>query len=266
MRISQFSKLSMIALIGLVVAIHSPPTCASDQAPVTIRVGTTPTPSERMTHDETRPGYLVELFNRIEPLANVKFEYIFANWDQVLRLIRTSRVEAGFNSSFKAERAIYGAYPMKDGEPDPSRATIRYAYSLFTYGESGISWDGQTVNGLTGPIGIEKGAAIISTLKNLELPVKEIKTYESMVSLLAGRRLQAIAAVDDHLELAAKKNGHRFGDIKKLTPPLQTRVGYLMFSKRFCDKSTDICEAIWDGIRTVKNSDEYKAVRAQYGN
>lgn len=238
---------------------------AAEQRPVIIKIATTPTASERLTHDETRPGYIVELFNRVETIAKVEFEYVYADWDQVLRLVRTNRVDAGFNSSFKDERTAYGAYPMANGKHDPTRSTLEYTYSLYTYGDTKITWDGTSIQGLIVPVGVEKGASILPKLKSLGVQTQEIKTYESMISLLAGGRLQVIAAIDDHLEAAVRISRHRFGDMNKLSPPLETRVGYLMFSKRFCTKSSEMCEAVWNGIRTVKNSDEYKAVRAKYG-
>lgn len=260
MRLVSLLKLIVVAITGALIPVP----VLAERPPILIKVATTPTVSERLTHDEARPGFLVELFNRIEPLANVEFEYVFTNWDQVLRLIRTGRVDAGFNSSFKADRSVYGAYPMVDGKPDPSRATIEYYYSFFTYGSSKITWDGKTLQGLNGPVGIEKGASILPTLNKLGIQTQEIKTYESMVSLLAGGRISVVAAIDHHLGIAATTNDDRYNQLKKLTPPLQQNIGYLMFSKRFCTKSPNVCEDVWNGIRTVKKTDEYKAVRAQY--
>lgn len=236
---------------------------ASDE-PIELTIGTTPTKSERMTGDPDRPGWLVELFNAVEPLAKVRFKYVFNDWDQVLRLVRTGRIEAAFNSSYKADRAVYGSYPMKDGKPDPSRATVEYEYSLYVRNDSNVKWDGNSIENLQGPVALEKGAAILPRLQQLGLEVQEVASYRALLSLLKGRRVGAIAAIDVHVDVAQKQSPERFGGIEKLSPPLQRRTGFLMFSKSFCAREGDICEAVWNAIGEVKASENFKTIRAQY--
>jgi polar amino acid transport system substrate-binding protein len=232
--------------------------------PVELTIGTTPSKSERITGDPDRPGWLVELFNAVEPLANVRFKYVFNDWDQVLRLVRTGRIEAAFNSSYKVARAVYGSYPMKDGKPDPSKATVEYEYSLYVRRDSNVKWDGSGFENLNGPVALEKGAAILPRLQQLGLETREITSYRSMLSLLAGGRIDAIAAIDVNVDVLQKQSPERFGGIVKVSPPLQTRTGYLMFSKIFCDRDRNICNAVWNAIRDVKMSESFRNIRAQY--
>ena len=208
--------------------------------------------------------WLIEMFNAAEPIANVKFEYVFVPWDQALRLLRAGSVDAVFNSSYKPERAVYGAYPMKDGKPDPGKATLEYNYSFYIHAGSPVEWDGDRLTNLDGPVGVEKSASIVTALEKSGLPTEQVRNYESLVSLLAGQRLSAIAAIEDIVDLVVRENAARFGGIRKLTPPIQRRVGYLMFSKRYCEVKRSVCQAVWNAIGQVRRSDAFKAMRARY--
>ena len=95
---------------------------AESEKPIRIRVVTTPVISPLVTHQADRPGLLIELFNRVEPLANVRFDYSYLPWDQCLRMVRTGLANGVFSASYRQDRAEYGDYPFRDGILDETRA------------------------------------------------------------------------------------------------------------------------------------------------
>ena len=255
--------LTAVLAIGL-VAVFGGPGVAADDEPLVINVATVPTPTKRVTRKKDRPGWQIELFQSVEARTGVKFEYAFVPWDQAMRLVRTGAVQAAFNSSYKPERAVFGAYPIKDGEPDPSRATVEYTYALYALKDSGVTWDGQSIAGLERPLVVEKSGAILSQLEKLGIRTQELTDYEAMLSMVIGRRAQALAGVDQIVDPMLAMDAERFDDLQKLEPPLQRRVGYLMFSKRFCQSKPAVCDAVWAAIGDIRQTDEFKAMRLSY--
>src|SRR5690606_8455339 len=57
--------------------------------------------------------------------------FVFVPWVRALKMVEHGDADAAFNSSFSPIRAKYGAYPMKDGVPDESRASLRYEYIAY---------------------------------------------------------------------------------------------------------------------------------------
>ncbi|MCP5367232.1 MAG: transporter substrate-binding domain-containing protein [Hyphomicrobiales bacterium] len=253
-----------VVLFIVIMAVASAHAQADGSRPVKLRIATTPAPSSRVTHDPARPGWIIELLNRVERQANVTFDYVFEPWDQCLRLVRTGLVQAVFNSSFKPDRAAYGAYPMRDGKPDASRANLHYAYHLYVRKGSGIAWDGQTLSGVTAPVAVERKAAIIPLLEKLGTPYLEAETYTNMIILVRTGRADAMAGIAETVAPLLAKAPGAADQIVQVTPPLQERAGYLMFSKRYCAKRGAVCEAVWNAVRTVRASPEYQAVKAGY--
>lgn len=257
--------LAVVFAAGMITA-SSDPGMAADDKPVVINVATVPPPGHRITHNKDRPGWLIELFQEVQARTGVKFEYVFVPWDQALRLVRTGAAQAAFNSSYTPERAVYGVYPMRDGKPDPSRATVQYAYALYAHRDSGITWDGQRIGGLDGPVAVEKSAAVLAQLKKLGAQTVELPNYEAILSMVSSRRVQALVGIDQIVDAMLTTSADRFADISKVDPPLQRRVGFLMFSKSFCASKGDVCEAVWNAIGEVRQTDAFKAMRASYEN
>ncbi len=263
-----YISLLLITFLTIVIALN-PAQQAIGAEPtaneiVTLRIATTPEPSQKITHKKVHPGWQVEMFNAAELLAGVRFKYVFVPWDQALRLVRTGRIEAVFNSTFKTDRSVYGVYPMKDGQADRSRASTLDHYSLYIYKGAPVSWDGKLSLGNNGLVGFEKGAAIKPIIEKLGVPYREVNTYTAMLSLLAAKRVTAIAGVSGSIDWQIKSNPGRFAAIQKLEPPLQRRAAYLMFSKQYCSKRSEVCEAVWNAIGQVRRSPGFAAIRARY--
>ena len=82
---------------------------------------------------KNKPGWVVELSRRavMQCDADIEINFIFAPWSRALQLVKYGDVAAAFISSYKVERTEYGVYPLKDGNPDESRAFKRYAYNAY---------------------------------------------------------------------------------------------------------------------------------------
>ncbi len=248
-----------IAAASLVDETHS-----ADGKPTRLRIATTPEPSVTITHEPDRPGTVIELFNRVEKLANVKFDYTFMTWDQCLRNVRTGLIQGAFNSSYKPDRAEYGDYPLRDGKPDESRATREYKYEIYAAQHAKLTWDGERLSGNANPLAVERNASIIPRLNSLGIGYTEVANYRDMLNLLRTRRVDGIVGITESVETLLRDDPDAEKQLLRLEPPLQNSLGYLMFSKRYCASNGEVCEAVWNAIGEVRQSQEYKDVKASY--
>jgi polar amino acid transport system substrate-binding protein len=254
----------MISLAMPLMAPLATEARAENGKPVRIRIATTPVVSPLVTHEADRPGLMIELFNRVEPMANVKFDYTYVPWDQCLRMVRTGLVHGIFNASFRPERAEYGDYPLKGKTPDETRATYEYRYDIFAGRQSGMTWDGKVISGVGSSLAVPRDASIIPKLKSLGVPYTEVSTYAEMLALVRTRRADGLVGLPETVESLMNASTDADADIQRMSPSLQTSIGYLMFSKRFCGKNGSVCEAVWNAIGEVRRSQEYKDLQATY--
>jgi len=55
-------------------------------------------------------------------------------WKRTLLSVKGGTVSAAFTSSFKKDRAEFGAYPMRNGKTDPTRLSV-YTLTIFIQSE-----------------------------------------------------------------------------------------------------------------------------------
>lgn len=214
--------------------------------------------------DWTRPGTTIELLKIAERNLNLKFEFKRVPWKRALMMTEANETDAIFHSSFKEERLKIGVYPMKNGKPDQERRLINNSYVLYKLKDSPLEWDGSKFTNLNGPVGAAIGYAIVGDLKKKGVTVEESKkTLNSMLKLVQ-RRLAAVAELENMADLTLADNPEKFKNIVKVHPPLRTKPYYLMFSHGFVKKYPQVAERIWDEIRKVRESDEFRDIFLRY--
>jgi polar amino acid transport system substrate-binding protein len=210
------------------------------------------------------PGWQIELFRQVADKVGVKFEFRRMTWKQVLARIKTEEFDAAFNSSYSPERATYGVYPMLDGEPDTTRATLSYSYWLYRKNDSPVTWDGVSFTGLEKPIGAESSAAIVQVLKDHGAQVIEASTYPEILDMLRTGQVDAVAGFAGNIEAFLQADPQRYSHITRYPVPLQRRNGYLMFSQSFYAKNKALVERIWNAIADIWSSPEAAEIRRNY--
>ena len=212
---------------------------------------------------EEDPGYYVELARKAAATWGTRVDFQFMNWARVLKAVRAGIVSAGFASSFKEERAEYGAYPMKDGKPNEALAQRAYAYHLYGLKEDTAAvadWRSQIAGSL---VSVEKSASIISTLEGLDAEIYERTQYENQLELLINKRSRFAVGIGDNFDRYVAANPDFAERIVRLDPPVEKRVGYVMFGKAFYAANTDLVDCYWQEAADLAKTDWY-AERKRY--
>lgn len=235
----------------------------------TITLITTDQGSARVTGegrdlDPRRPGWMIELFRLVGDTAGVTFVFQRTAWKDALRKVRDGEADAAFNSSFKPSRAVYGAYPMRDGKLDYDRATLSYTYWLYHRKDTPLSWNGMQFKGLSRPIGAERSAAIVPMLEKQGAQVLEIQGYDQILKSLTDGRTDGIAGFEGNVEALLQANPQEYSGITRHPVPLLRSSGFLMFSKQFYDRNTPLAERIWDTIAEVWATPRAAEIRRSY--
>ncbi len=197
-------------------------------------------------------------------LCDVDIKFILVPWKRALHLVEHGGADAAFSSSYNTERAVYGAYPMKDGKPDTYRAIRGYFYLLFTHKVSDLKWDGKEITGASKKIAVERGSAGVDIVKNLGLKPIEFNNEHQMLQMLSARRVDGMAAIEGNAKAVMNQHPLLARQIEILQPPLKSKHGYLMFSKKFYFKHAELTECIWNAVGNIRASAEYKALVKSY--
>ena len=211
------------------------------------------------------PGINIELFQAVAKKAKIKIEFNRVPWNRGLSLLKTDDVDAIFQSSFKESRKEFGAYPMRtDGTVDDSRNICKMTYSFYKLKDSPFDWNGQNVSNLDGKVGVVHGYSVIDDLKKLGVDYDESNNMRSNFDKLLNRRIGAYAQITIDADAFLKANPSTKKFVTKLTIPIKEKSYYLMFSKHFYSRHPGVAESFWDGIKNIRNSDQYKQIYNKY--
>ncbi len=198
-----------------------------------------------------KPGVTPEVLNLIAK----KLRY---PWARGLMKIELNEIDALFHASFKEERLLNGVYPMKGGKPDENRMIMMQSYNLYKHKDSSLSWDGEKIEHLSGPIGALLNYAIVGDLKKLGVTVEEASYLLSLLKRVENGRLAGLANLGNMTDVLISKHASVLKNVVKLSPPL------LMFSHGFVKENARLVNAIWHEIEVMKKSGEYDAILKSY--
>jgi ABC-type sugar transport system substrate-binding protein len=214
--------------------------------------------------DKKKPGWFVELSRKASKQCGGKVSFDFLPWVRALALLEKGEIQAVFNSSYTTDRTNYGAYPLKDGVPDESRASKRYAY--YVYANSSISDESlRKNNNINGrKVIAERGAAVIEELEKRNATIVTSTKYINMLRMLAAGRVDAAVGIEGDFDSILSREPALRDKIIKSQIPLQKRVGYVMFSKSFYAKHRDIVECFWTTSANLRETDWFREMQATY--
>jgi polar amino acid transport system substrate-binding protein len=186
-------------------------------------------------------------------------------WARALALLRKGEMEAVFYSSYSAERTEFGVYPLNNGVADESRASRRSAYHVYAAADSDDTalLNGAEVGGRQ--IVVERQSSIIPELQRRNAIIVTSAKYLSMLRMVAARRVDAAVGIDKTFDGILAKNPDLLAKITKVDSVIEKKVGYVMFSKPFYGKNSDIAECLWTASATLRDSDWFKEMRSAYG-
>ncbi|CAK0759181.1 Transporter substrate-binding domain-containing protein [Azospirillaceae bacterium] len=202
--------------------------------------------------DPDKPGVSVELVKMVGAALGLEIKLSRMPWPRCLSGLQKGEVDAIFNSSFKEERLINGAYPMKDGKLDSHRRITTISYFLYRQKGAAIGWDGKAFANLTGVIGAPLGYSIVGDLNKLGVKVEETPDTSGNFKKLRLGRLAGVAAQDVTADQILKKGG--FADIEKVAPSISTKDYFVMISHPFLEAHRDVAEAFWTKLGEIRDA------------
>ena len=210
------------------------------------------------------PGVTIEILRLIEKSLDIRFVITREPWARVLFNLENNHIDGIFHASFTADREKIGVYPRRDGRIDTARSLFERAYVLYVKKGSPLIWDGSSLQNLTGSVGVIRGYAIIDDLKRMNVPMEELSTPLQGMNLLLLNRIAAFAELQNSGDHILSLEREAMSDIVKLSPALQTKPYYLIFSREFYAKHTGLAERIWDEIHRLVASGEYDSIFRKY--
>jgi len=251
--------------IGVAVGSASP---AFSKSPRHISIGFTGTDHARINLvdgklSDDRPGWFVELAVRVGQKCGHTVSFHQKPWKRVLNEVAAGKLWAATNSSYKIERTAFGQYPTVDGQPDKSRAFSKYEYvAIVRQGENTDIVEKGIVSGRK--YIVERGASIISVLKENGAIIHEMSDYDKMLRLLTKGRADAMAIIAGALDDSLARFPEFRDKIEKSRVPLLERVGYIMFSKPLYQKHSALIECFWTESARLMQSAWFRDMKRTY--
>jgi len=180
--------------------------------------------------DWSKPGITLELLKMVEKKVGIPFQFKRMPWKRCLYMVETGLADATFHASYKPDRAQYGAYPLRGGELDPTRAIYKNAYAIYIKRGSGVTWNGEAFSNISRPIGTQLSYAVADDLRRMGYAVEEEGIAASNLDKLLTGRISAYAGMETIVDNILGKGNPRYQFVEKLQPVLGEKVrAYLHF-------------------------------------
>jgi len=220
---------------------------------------------EGLQFPATNPGVSVELVRLLEKELKLAIEIKRFPWARCLETeLKNGTADGAFIASYKKEREEFGKYPTNaDGSVDTSKRVTTLSYSFFKLKNNAWTWDGKTLTGLSGSVGVPGGYSIADDLTKMGATVIANGSTElNFRNLLAGR-LALVATIDEDGDYILKKPEF-VGKIEKITTPIVSKPYYVMLSKQFVSKNPDLAAKIWNAVATLREKHYLKISEAYF--
>lgn len=102
------------------------------------------------TIDWKKPGINLEILKKVGNKLKIKIEFYRMPWARGLYEVQSNRIDGIFSTLFTEKRSKLGAFPMKEGKPDPSRKLMSLSYFSYKRKDSPLHWDGKAFSNLFG--------------------------------------------------------------------------------------------------------------------
>lgn len=214
--------------------------------------------------NEGRPGWFIELSRRAALECNMELRFQFVPWVRGLLLLEQGKIDATFNSNHMEIREKYGVYPRIDGILDEKRASIKYGYYAYTLRNSDDKKLVERADLTNRNVVVERAASIIPELKKRGAKIQENVNYLSMLKMVAYHRADVAVGIDKSFDSLLDNTPALAAIIMKVKTPVQLKVGYVMFSKKFYATHQEQVECFWDRSAENRKTDWFRKLYLSY--
>ncbi|NCD33898.1 MAG: transporter substrate-binding domain-containing protein [Spartobacteria bacterium] len=184
-------------------------------------------------------------------------------WARCIATMGTGDIDGVFASSYKKDRLKMGIYPVNaDGTPDTRKRIHMSGYSLYYLAGKNVTFDGTTVTGLNGMVGVQRTFSIMPQIEKLGLKVDDgtADPVAILKKVLVGRNEAAAFQILNGDTLIAD-NPEFEGKIIRLNTnlvPFNQKPYFIMLSHQFAEKYPAFTKQFYDAAERVRESDEYR--------
>ncbi len=209
-----------------------------------------------------KPGLSVELVRDCTIAVGAKPVFIRLPVRRLHEEVRAGQLDAMLGLTFTPERTEYLAYPMQDGKPDASRRGATISYMLYRLRGNPVAWNGKSITGLNGPLGVNSGFVMANTLRARGVDVEEVQYDRQLFPMLERGRVGAVATLENIGDYYIERSNSS-GRIEKLQPPLATGDYYIATSRQFFEANGPLVNRFWDCLARERER-LYAALASKY--
>ncbi|WP_047258202.1 transporter substrate-binding domain-containing protein [Chromobacterium subtsugae] len=163
--------------------------------------------------------------------------------ERIVQNLALNRIDSALLLSYKSERAGQMAFPMRAGQADPERRMATFHYAFYVRSDSRLRWNGRALVGLAGAVGINQGWSIGRDLLSQGIPVEESHGIADNFAKLQAGRTDAYALHQLAGDLYLRH--HPELKIRRLSPPLQSKTYYWVFSRGYASRHPQQVGCLW---------------------
>ncbi|MBH9553685.1 substrate-binding periplasmic protein [Inhella gelatinilytica] len=259
--------------LALMVWLSSSPALARSQASAALApvaqllrvcVSEEPHPPWRLAGPDGRvvqQGLDFAFLDELRQRTGIQLEVALRPGGRCLRELAAGDQDAMFAISHLPEREGQARFPGLPGRPDTERAVRRIEYAWYVPQNSPLHWDGETLHGLlpTDRVGVQRGYAITARLRAKQMRFEEgPSSVQRNLDMLQRGRVAALALHGQAAEAVLAQRPDLRRTLRRLSPALELRPYYLVFSHRFMETHESLALQLWQAAAAVRDSEHLR--------
>jgi polar amino acid transport system substrate-binding protein len=217
-------------------------------------------------HPWTMPdgtGLNFELLRRVEKMLGEEFVFKPMPWKRCQEEVHGGEMDGIIGAADTSERRQYLRFPTsQDGTLDTSATLYEDQFNVYLREGGDGKWNGKNLTSPTRPVIVQSGYLVISTM----LHEQGVKTFDSIKTAEDGLRFLSEGMVDVAVlqsveaEYLRREDPRFKNGILLAATPFAVLPLYLGINRASYERDPKRIDAIWNQIRTVRNSSEYRKV------
>lgn len=210
----------------------------------------------------TRPdgsGLTIELLKRVEEKLGERFEFIAKPWKRCQEEVSNGVLDGYFGAAFSEERQQFSVYPrLQNGKIDVDSALHVDQTRIFLRRDSAVTWDGQNLRHVNKSILVQRGYLIGSILSKQGYKIREVRTEHQGLRLLAAGEADVAILPGFEAQLLVQQD-IQFKKLLQIHPLTYASLPlYLAISRHRYQQDAKRFDAIWNAIKSIRNSSSYQ--------
>jgi polar amino acid transport system substrate-binding protein len=204
-------------------------------------------------------GLTIELLKRVEERLGERFEFIAKPWKRCQEEVSNGLLDGYFGAAFSEERQQFSVYPhLPDGKIDVDSALHIDQTRIFLRRDTAVTWDGKNLLHVNKPILVQRGYLIGNILSKQGYKIREVRTVHEGLGLLAAGEAEVAILPGFEAQFLVQQD-LQFKKNLQIHPLTYTSLPlYLAISRHRYQRDAKRFDAIWNAIKSVRNSASYQ--------